>query len=531
MERPLPPGHEKCSQKRYSLLSGKQLLCVPHRPTATSPRETSGFGEEVGSQVAAILERRDTISMNPSHEQTEEATALWKLIQAELRQKVNAYGYDSFLSQLRLIEDTGSHLVIGYPADLCIEWVEVNYADQIGESALNVLQGARQLSFIADGAAAAHPCPAPAAAAEIRKPESAKRKSSKPKRTSNSFINSRLNENYRFDNFVVGGNNEFACAAAQAVARSSECLYSPLMIHGASGMGKTHLLHAIGNAIKAQDDSCQVLYITSEAFTNEYIEAISRSKRGDSLASFRKKYRKVDVLLIDDVQFLAGKNKTQEEFFHTFNTLFESGKRIVLSSDSPACEITGVEPRLASRFEAGLTVSVQPPCLETRMAILRRKRAEWKCNISDEIVSWLAEHIAKNVRRLEGALMRVAMMASFSQSSPSLESVRMILKDELREEVAHQVTIDDIQQRVADEFDIRVADMTGRRRTAHVARSRQIAMYLSRKLTGRSLQDIGAAFGGRDHGTVIHAARTIERKMEADVAMRERVARVESMLS
>lgn len=468
--------------------------------------------------------------MNPSYEQTEAAPSLWKLIQTELRRRVNAYGYDSFLSQLRLLEDTGTHLVIGYPADLCVEWVEVNYADSIRESALAVLQGARQLNFVADGIPLPPPSPAPKSAAS-GKPEASRRKAPKPTRTSNSFINSRLNENYRFDNFIVGGNNEFACAAAQAVARSSECLYSPLMIHGASGMGKTHLLHAIGNAIKAQNDACQVLYITSEAFTNEYIEAISRSKRGDSLSSFRKKYRKVDVLLIDDVQFLAGKNKTQEEFFHTFNTLLDSGKRIVLSSDCPACEITGVEPRLASRFEAGLTVSVQAPCLETRIAILRRKRSEWKCNISDEIVSWLAEHISKNVRRLEGALMRVAMMASFSQSSPSLDSVRWLLKEELREESARPVTIDDIQRRVADEFDIRVADMTGRRRTAHVARSRQIAMYLSRKLTGRSLQDIGAAFGGRDHGTVIHAARTIEQKMADDATIRERIARLENMLA
>lgn len=468
--------------------------------------------------------------MNPSNEQTEEASALWKLIQAGLREKVNAYGYDSFLSKLHLIEDTGSHLAIGYPADLCIEWVEVNYADHLREAALDAIGEVRQLTFIPDGSTAPLPSPAPAAAVATKRPDPAKRKA-RPTRTAKSFINSRLNENYTFDNFVIGGNNEFACAASQAVARSAECLYSPLLIHGDSGMGKTHLLHAIGNAIKAQDENCQVLYITSEAFTNEYIEAISRSKRGDSLASFRKKYRKVDVLLIDDVQFLAGKNKTQEEFFHTFNSLFESGKRVVLSSDCPACEITGMEPRLISRFEAGLTARVEAPCLETRMAILRRKRTEWKCNISDAIIDYLAEHIAKNVRRLEGALMRVAMMASFSQTSPSLECVQMLLKDELREETVRSVTIEDIQRRVAEEFDIRLADMTGRRRTAHIAHSRQVAMYLSRKLTGRSLQDIGEAFGGRDHGTVIHAAKTVEKKIASDSAVRDLIAKVESTLA
>lgn len=472
--------------------------------------------------------------MNPSNEQTVEPKTLWKLIQTGLRQKVNAYGYDSFLSKLHLIEDTGSHLSIGYPADLCIEWVEVNYADHISQAALDVLGEARRLTFTPDGGTPPPPSTAPAAApapSHAKRPDPARRKATRPTRTAKTFINSRLNENYTFDNFVIGGNNEFACAASQAVSRSAECLYSPLLIHGDSGMGKTHLLHAIGNAIKAQDENCQVLYITSEAFTNEYIEAISRSKRGDSLASFRKKFRKVDVLLIDDVQFLAGKNKTQEEFFHTFNSLFENGKRIVLSSDCPACEITGMEPRLISRFEAGLTVRVEAPCLETRMAILRRKRAEWKCNISDEIINYLAEHIAKNVRRLEGALMRVAMMASFSQTSPSLECVQMLLKDELREETVRNVTIEDIQRRVADEFDIRLADMTGRRRTAHIAHSRQVAMYLSRKLTGRSLQDIGEAFGGRDHGTVIHAAKTIERKMADNAAVRDLIAKVESALA
>lgn len=469
--------------------------------------------------------------MESPHSRKSTVQELWARILNRLRGSVNEFGYEGLISKLNLLEDTGTHLVIAYPADLCIEWVEVNYTPQICQAALDELQEARQLSFRCEEKPNEQPAspdtelPMPGAPA----PSTPKKR--EPRRTPRTFINSCLNENYRFDNFVVGNNSEFAFAAAKSLASSPRCKYRLLMIHGAPGMGKTHLLHAIGNAIKEKNDSCQVLYITGEAFTNEYIEAISKSRRGNTMESFHKKYRKVDVLLLDDVQFLSGKNKTQEEFFHTFNSLFETQKRIVLSSDSPVSEIIGVEPRLASRFESGLTVSIESPSPETRKAILLKKCSEWNCSISGDVLDFLAENITKDVRRLEGALMRIAVMASFSQTSPSLETVRMLLKDELKEEPnSHRITVGDIQKAVAHVFDLRIADITGRRRTAQVAHSRQIAMYLSRKHTNLSLQDIGSAFGGRDHGTVIHATRTVERKMADDAEVRKLVARLEDVL-
>ncbi|MCD7799071.1 MAG: chromosomal replication initiator protein DnaA [Akkermansiaceae bacterium] len=469
--------------------------------------------------------------MESSHSRKSTVQELWARILNRLRGSVNEFGYEGLISKLNLLEDTGTHLVIAYPADLCIEWVEVNYTPQICQAALDELQEARQLSFRCEERPNEQPASPDTELPMPGVPAPSTPKKREPRRTPRTFINSCLNENYRFDNFVVGNNSEFAFAAAKSLASSPRCKYRLLMIHGAPGMGKTHLLHAIGNAIKEKNDSCQVLYITGEAFTNEYIEAISKSRRGNTMESFHKKYRKVDVLLLDDVQFLSGKNKTQEEFFHTFNSLFETQKRIVLSSDSPVSEIIGVEPRLASRFESGLTVSIESPSPETRKAILLKKCSEWNCSISGDVLDFLAENITKDVRRLEGALMRIAVMASFSQTSPSLETVRMLLKDELKEgSNSHRITVGDIQKAVAHVFDLRIADITGRRRTAQVAHSRQIAMYLSRKHTNLSLQDIGSAFGGRDHGTVIHATRTVERKMADDAEVRKLVARLEDVL-
>ncbi len=471
--------------------------------------------------------------MESTHSQNASHQDLWQRILARLRKSVNEYGYDNLISKLTFKEDTGTHLVLSYTGDLCIEWLEVNYSGQIRQAALDELQAARQLTFCCSDTLEEQPHTAAESTevSQILSPPAPTIRTSKPKRTPKNFINSCLNENYRFDNFVVGANSEFAYAAAQALARDPRCKYSPLMIHGAPGMGKTHLLHAIGNAVKEKNDSCQVLYITGEAFTNEYIEAISKSRRGDTMLAFHNKYRKVDVLLLDDVQFLSGKNKTQEEFFHTFNTLFQNHKRIVLSCDSPISEIIGMEPRLASRFESGLTVSIEAPCLETRKAILLKKSSEWKCAISDEVLDFLAETITKDVRRLEGALMRIAVMASFSQNSPSLDTARMVLKDELKDAMIHRhISVDDIQKVVAQLFDLRISDITGRRRTAQVAHCRQIAMYLCRKLTSLSLQDIGSAFGGRDHGTVIHASKTIESKIVTDPEVRRLVTQVERAL-
>ncbi len=474
--------------------------------------------------------------------QTEKESKLWDAIKEDLRRQGNVgeYGFESYISQLTLKADTGTKLVLEYPGDMFIDWVETYYSNDIRNSAARVLDAARELEYIAAGTTdsdseteeideladdsatseqqlSINITPTPAA---------------KPKRRSTKApINSGLNTDYTFDSFVVGSNSEFAVAAAKAVVNAPSSMYNPLFIHGASGMGKTHLLQAIGNAIQKKDSNPRVLYVTSEDFTNTYIDAISR--QGDSLSNFRRKYRKADVLIIDDVQFLSQKGKTQEEFFHTFNALFASGKQIILSADCPAGKITKLDDRLTSRFEQGLTVALNVPDLETRIAILRKKRSMWKSTlISDEVINYLAKNITRSVRRLEGALIRLATFASFSQKSPTIQDARVQLNDLLKEEKnTGDVTIADIQRRVAEEFNIRVADLNGRRRTAGIAHPRQLAMFLARRHTQSSLQDIGAAFGGRDHGTVIHATKTIEDKMETDPTLRELVEHLSSTLA
>lgn len=335
-----------------------------------------------------------------------------------------------------------------------------------------------------------------------------------------------LNPANSFENFLVGNNSQFAHAACQAVATKKSVGYNPLFIHGSSGLGKTHLMQAVGQEILRRRPGTRIVYLTCEKFTNEFIEAV---RKGD-IEKFRRRYRSSDVLLIDDVQFLVGKERSQEEFFHTFNTLLDGRNQVVLTSDRPACEIKNLEPRLISRFECGLTVELQPPQLETRIAILRKKADEWKVTVDDSIITLLAEKIRTNVRRLEGALVRVATFASLAGENVNVQKVEHLLRDFIQEESSRQVTIDAIQRAVAETFDIRIADMISRRRPASIAFPRQIAMYLSRSLTHNSLMEIGESFGGRDHGTVIHAVKKVTAEINKDSNLADRIERIQSQL-
>lgn len=463
--------------------------------------------------------------------QQDKESRLWQMIMTDMHRQggVGAYGFESYISKLTLKCDTGTKLIFEYPADFPITWVEVNYQEFMRSSAARVLDAAREIEFIQEGAPSSTEQTSPLPSSPADQASTAPRAPRRRSATRRLLLNSGLNEDYSFDNFVVGSNSEFAYAAARAVSESAGPLYNPLFIHGASGLGKTHLLQAIGNAIRQRDDKAQVLYVTSEDFTNTYIDALSR--KGDALSNFRRRYRRADVLLIDDVQFLSQKGKTQEEFFHTFNALFASGKQIVLSADCPASQITLLDERLTSRFEQGLVVGLLPPCLETRLAILRSKCRQWRSDLlGDDVLEFLARNITCSVRRLEGALTRIASFSSLSRHKPTVAETRSLLRDLLRNEKTPQVSIEEIQRRVADAFSVRVADLNGRRRTANIAHPRQVAMFLARKHTQNSLQDIGAAFGGRDHGTVIHAAKTVEQKMEKDPELRELIDRVSAAL-
>jgi chromosomal replication initiator protein len=335
-----------------------------------------------------------------------------------------------------------------------------------------------------------------------------------------------LNPRNTFESFVVGPNNEIAHAASLAVAQAPARTYNPLFVYGGVGLGKTHLMQAIGQYVWAKKKNVKVIYVSSELFINEFIDAIQHS----NLVKFRKRYRQADLLLIDDIQFLGGKERSQEEFFHTFNTLFDGHKQIVLSSDRPASEIANLEHRLVSRFEWGLTAELQPPDIETRLAILRKKARTMQIQLHDDVFQFLASRIRTNVRRLEGALMRVASFASLSGKELTQEVVEHLLKDILQEEGRHSVTIEQIQRRVAEQFDVRVADMTSKRRPASIAFPRQVAMYLARELTKSSLNEIGDAFGGRDHGTVLHACKLVKKRMAEQDNIRQTISFIDSSL-
>jgi len=325
----------------------------------------------------------------------------------------------------------------------------------------------------------------------------------------NTTESAQLNPRYIFETFVIGASNRFAHAAAVAVAEAPAKAYNPLFIYGESGLGKTHLLHAIGAYAKELYGSTRVRYVSSEEFTNDFINSI----RDDKASVFQKRYRDLDILLVDDIQFLENKERTQEEFFHTFNTLYNANKQIVISSDRPPKQLTTLEDRLRSRFEWGLITDIQPPELETRIAILRKKAAQDKLNAPDDVLEYIASKISTNIRELEGALIRVTAFASLNRQGVDLSLAEIVLKDLIPEEGGPEITGPTIMAQTASYFSLSVDDLCGTSRSRVLVNARQIAMYLCRELTELSLPKIGQAFGGRDHTTVMHADRKIRQLM------------------
>jgi chromosomal replication initiator protein len=402
--------------------------------------------------------------------------------------------------------------------DFCEVWLKDNYLGLLQD--VLALASGRQLQVKFKVGATP---PAPAAVLPLG-PEVKAGKAPNERNSANHDIG--FNPKNTFETFVVGNNNNFACAAAQAVAQSPGKSYNPLFLYGGVGLGKTHLLHAIGQHVVAHKKGARVAYLSSERFTNEYIDGIQNNQ----LARFRKRYRQTDVLLIDDIQFLAGKERIQEEFFHTFNALHESRRQIVLTCDRPASEIQNLEQRLVSRFEWGLVTDLQPPDVEMRLAILQKKAQIMGANLPEDIMNFLANRIRTNIRRLEGALIRVASYASLTGKKLSVEVVEGLLREILNEEGRYSVNIEVIQKKVAEHFDIRLADMTSKRRPESIAFPRQVAMFLARQMTETSLSAIGEAFGGRDHGTVLHACRLVKDRMEVDPNVRQVVSYLEKAL-
>ncbi|WP_102399229.1 chromosomal replication initiator protein DnaA [Haloimpatiens massiliensis] len=340
-------------------------------------------------------------------------------------------------------------------------------------------------------------------------------------------ITSTLNPKYTFDSFVIGNSNRFAHAASLAVAESPAKAYNPLFIYGGVGLGKTHLMHAIGHYVLENNPNSKVVYVTSEKFTNELINSI----KDDKNVEFRNKYRNVDILLIDDIQFIAGKERTQEEFFHTFNALHEANKQIILSSDRPPKEIPTLEDRLRSRFEWGLIADIQAPDFETRIAILKKKADVENLNIPNEVMVYIANKIKSNIRELEGALIRIVAFSSLTNKEISVDLASEALKDIISNSQSKQITISSIQDIVSSYFNLSVDDFKSSRRTRNIAYPRQIAMYLCRKLTDMSLPKIGEEFGGRDHTTVIHAYEKISNNLKKDNGLKSTIEDLSNKIS
>ncbi len=446
---------------------------------------------------------------------------IWAAALEQLRTMLSPDIYHLWFAPLRAAALEENALVLEVANDFCEVWIKDNYLPLLQEVLAATSGQQLQVRFrvAVAGSAAAQPTLA-TAPTKAKAPEAVA--------TARAAVNHELTFNPKntFESFVVGTNNNFAYAASLAVAQSPGKSYNPLFLYGGVGLGKTHLLHAIGQHVAQNKRGARVAYVSSEKFTNEYIDGIQNNQ----LAKFRKKYRQTDVLLIDDIQFLAGKERIQEEFFHTFNALHESHKQIVLTCDRPANEIQNLEHRLVSRFEWGLVTDLQPPDVEMRLAILKKKAEQMHVQLPDEIINFLAHRIRSNIRRLEGALIRVASFASLTGKKLTLEVVEGLLREVLHEEGRFSINIETIQKKVAEHYDIRLADMTSKRRPENIAFPRQVAMFLSRQMTENSLNSIGEAFGGRDHGTVLHACRLVKDRMEVDSNVRQVVHYLEKQL-
>lgn len=461
--------------------------------------------------------------------------SLWETVKCDFKSLFPEDVFQMWFEPVVCLETAGDAMTLGVPNDFAAIWIHDNYLDLITQR-LRLTAG-RMVNVTlrkTEGAGRAVPAvphagpngriPADSSHANRNRTIAPRRA---PRYDDRGPAPGSLNPRNTFETFVVGSNNQMAHAASMAVAQAPAQAYNPLFLYGETGLGKTHLMHAIGHAILRHNADARVAYLSTEKFTNEFIQALQEN----SLTKFRQRYRHADVLLLDDVQFLAGKERIQEEFFHTFNDLFESGKQIVLTSDRRASEIQKLESRLVSRFEWGLPADIQAPDLETRLAILRTKAQTLNCNLPEPILNFIAQNITKNIRRLEGALLKVSSYSALTSKPIDLPTAERLLHDVLMEQAQNVLTIETIQKRVADHFQIRHSDMTSKRRPNNIAIPRQIAMFLARTLTKHSLQEIGDAFGGRDHGTVIHACKAVDNMMEQDASTRGSVEFLKAQLS
>jgi len=434
---------------------------------------------------------------------------LWQSALGALEHKFSKPIFEMWIKPLRLVSLSGNELQLAVQNNFARDWVENRLKGQIAEVLREIFGAELQLQFTVlpeNEPNLTHPVVATVGVQPAARP-------------SDDFRPGNLNSRYTFEEFVVGNSNRFAHAASQAVASAPARAYNPLFLYGGVGLGKTHLMHAIGHRVMQDNPNANIVYVSSEKFTNEFIIAI----KNNQTLEFRNKYRHVDVLLIDDIQFLEGKEQTQEEFFHTFNSLHESGRQLVISSDRPPKEIQTLESRLRSRFEWGLLTDIQPPDLETREAILRKKAESEKIPVPDEVTSFIAKVIPSNIRELEGALIRVVAFASLTKSPITVDLAAEVLKNAVAQAPLRRVTIGNIKEKVAKAHGLTVKEMDNQRRDQRLAAPRQIAMFICTELTDCSLPHIAREFNKKDHTTVMYARDKVKEQMQRDEAYRNKV--------
>jgi chromosomal replication initiator protein len=433
-----------------------------------------------------------------------EGAKLWEKTLSIIREMLDEKSFKMWFNPLTFISHNNNILNIEAPSQLFADWLNKNYKDIINQSLSSVAEKELKIEF--------------SVCRESRQKQKEKTKKQSPTlfNKDDSGFSNYLNHNYTFDKFVVGSGNQFAHAAATAVANSPGKAYNPLFIYGGVGLGKTHLMQAIGNELTLRHKGKKVRYISSEKFTNQLINAIQNR----TTEKFRKSYRSLEVLLIDDIHFIGGKESTEAEFFHTFNELYDAHKQIVISSDRPPQEIPTLEKRLVSRFRWGLVADIQPADFETRMAILQKKALLYGYVVPGEVLSYICTGITSNIRELEGALIRVIAYSSLNGKNLDLQVVKELLKDLIQaSEQRKPVTIDRIKEEISNLFNIKVSDLNSQKRDRSIAYPRQIAMYIARELTDFSLPGIGNNFGGRDHTTVIHACNKIKTKRKKEKSL------------
>jgi len=444
---------------------------------------------------------------------TVDARALWQSVLDEIKNGVNPQTFERWFGQCVAARLDPNKITVEVPNVFVRNWIADHYGAEIARALKqHVPNKPPRLALVINEALDRRPAPEPDAPENDAQEAPQKAAAARSPLNGGNGDGTAFNPKYIFDNFVEGACNRFARAGCMAVAQAPAKAYNPLFIYGGTGLGKTHLMHAIGQYMLTANPSARLTYTSSEYFTNHLITSI-QSRRMDQ---FRRHYRTMRALLIDDIQFLCGKEQTQEEFFHTFNTLFDAHSQIVVSSDRPPSKLDQMEKRLISRFEWGLVVDLQLPDFETRVAIVRQKAEGERIAISDDVAYFLADRVRSNVRQLEGALIRVASYASLMSMPITVSLCNSVLEDILVAEHQHEISLDEIQRRVAEHFDIRVADMKSSRRPKAIAFPRQIAMYLARELTSCTLQEIGEAFGGKDHSTIIHGHRLIKNRLDED---------------